>query len=464
MRPSIPDWLEALCQKLQDDDARLTTLEVTHQRIDDTQARCLAEALTDNTNVSVFLLSCYEIVDDGALALASLLETNRYIKKLQLRDLRNSREQITFFRALARNKTIEEFSLRHCTIGVESSIYLYNLIEKHPNLQEIRLIDSQLIDGTLSQVCKALRNNKSLHRLYVVNADFEAIAGATALCSMLEKNCQLLEFYGCENSLEDSGTTILAEGLNKNRTLRKLDLRSNGIGLEGAISIAKMLNTNNSLLGLHLGMNDIGNVGAEALSQGLCTSALQELDLSDNAIDAEGARAIANMLRTNKSIEELNLAFNSIGDVGAAVIADVLQENTSLKCLSLRRNCIGNQGAYAFATKLPKMRGLKELVMTKNSINHNGADALLKGLRSNMELEYLHVEDKVSEPILREIVHWIRLNRAGRRIFRNTNLPSTLWPTVLSRISKVDDIDCLFFFLSQKPDVFQHAKSRFASL
>ena len=58
-----------------------------------------------------------------------------------------------------------------------------------------------------------------------------------------------------------------------------------------------------------------------------------------------------------------------------------------------------------------------------NSIDHQGRAMLLKGLQLNMELEHLHVDDKtISEPILRKILHWIRLNRAGRRIFRETNL------------------------------------------
>ena len=74
-------------------------------------------------------------------------------------------------------------------------------------------------------------------------------------------------------------------------------------------------------------------------------------------------------------------------------------------------------------------------------------------LKHNMDLEYLHVEDKVSEPILKEIVHWIRLNKAGRRIFRGDNIPLTLWPHVLARIST--DVDAIFHFLTEKPDVMR---------
>jgi hypothetical protein len=109
MRPSIPEWLEQLGQKLTNDDPNLTTLELMHPRMDDVQARFLAEALKENTKVTVLILSCFAIVDDGAIALANVLANNRYIKKLQLRDLRNSREVILFCQGLAWNIAVEEF-------------------------------------------------------------------------------------------------------------------------------------------------------------------------------------------------------------------------------------------------------------------------------------------------------------------------------------------------------------------
>jgi hypothetical protein len=127
MRPSIPEWLEQLGQKLTDDDPNLTTLELMHPRMDDVEARFLAEALKENTKVTVLILSCFAIVDDGAIALATVLGNNRYIKKLQLRDLRNSREVILFCQGLARNTAVEEFSLRHCQIDrgkVQSSFMI----------------------------------------------------------------------------------------------------------------------------------------------------------------------------------------------------------------------------------------------------------------------------------------------------------------------------------------------------
>jgi Ran GTPase-activating protein (RanGAP) involved in mRNA processing and transport len=166
------------------------------------------------------------------------------------------------------------------------------------------------------------------------------------------------------------------------------------------------------------------------------------------------------MLLSNQTLKELNLSSNLIGDAGATAIANVLDKNQTLERLSVRGNKIGNNGTIAFARKLPVMKGLKELIMIKNSIGLEGRAMLLRGIQLNMELEYLHVDDRSpSEQTLREIVHWIRLNCAGRRIFKETNLNVGLWPFVFAKVNLNPDV--LFHFLNQKPEVFiQSTKKR----
>jgi Ran GTPase-activating protein (RanGAP) involved in mRNA processing and transport len=458
MRPEIPDWLEELAQQLSENDLQLTSVELTHQRINDAQARFLANAMKENSVVHTFILSCFAIYDDGALALSSILEKSKSIKKLQLRDLRNSRDMIMFFQSLNRNTSMEEFSLRHSQICVQSARYFSDLLKTKKLLQEVRIVDTQMSPNTFSKMCSGISESLSLRRLYLVNVDIDADSGGRCLNYMLRTNKSLCELYLSENQLGDEGTSFLVDGLLENKTLTKLDLRSNEIGVEGALSLAVLVKQSLSLTALYIGMNELGNVGAETLSHGLTYSRLNTLDISDNNIGPHGAHALSKMLQTNTKLYELNLSFNLIGDEGASAIANTLDKNATLRCLSLRRNYIGKQGALALGAKLPVMRGLKELVMIKNNICQDGAIALLNGLRRNVELEYLHVEDKVSEPILREIVHWIRLNRAGRRIVRNNKIPYTLWPKVLSNINH--DVEVLHHFLLMKPDVFQYLKKR----
>lgn len=455
MRPQIPAWLEETCQRLSNNDKTLTSVEITHQRIDDAGARALARALEENTRVTCLVLSCFSLVDDGAFALGTVFRNSKTLKKLQLRDLRHGRELTHFLQALHENSSIVELSFRHSHFCFQSSNALGDLLRNSDHIEELRLVDTQIVARGMAAVCDGLRENRSVQRLYLVNNELGAF-GAQALGSMLSINQSIRELYVCENQIGDEGTIAIARGLEENATLCKLDLRSNGIGLDGAFAIRDLIMSTFFLTGLSLGTNELGNIGAAVICQGLRLSlVLRQLDLSNNGLDSEGAEPIAWMLRYNHSLSELNLSFNAIGDEGTAAIASVLEHNMTLKWLSLRRNCIGNVGAKALARQLPTMRGLKELIIVKNSIDLEGRSALLDGLRFNMELECLHVEDQnISEPIVREIIHWISLNRAGRRIFRHTNLPNNLWPTVLARINR--DVDVLHHFLVEKPDMLAY--------
>jgi Ran GTPase-activating protein (RanGAP) involved in mRNA processing and transport len=460
--PTLPSILEETCQRLIDNDPSLLTLELIHPRIDDVFARVVAEALDENHTVTSFVLSCFSIVDDGAYAIGSVLGSSKKIQKLQLRDLRDSREVITFFQSLQQNSSLEEISLRHSQINSKSASSISKFLSLHTKLKEVRLVDCQLLENSLELICEGLKNNKTVQRLYLVNTEIYS-QHAVHLANMLQYGAVCLrELHLGENELGDDGVAVLTTGLLKNKSVRLLDLRSNGISAEGCLSLQGLIVSSQYLESLRLANNEIGNFGVSALARGLQgpDSVLQKLDLSATGIDHDGSSAIATMLlRTNGSkhnpcLRELNLALNSVGDVGAAAISKALVRNSTLTWLCLRRNGITNIGALAFAKAIPKMSGLKELMLTRNRIDQEGAAALLQGLRGNVELEYLLVEDKVSDPISKEIFHWIRLNKAGRRLFRQPKIPITLWPHVYSRFSA--DVDVLYYFLKEKPEFFSN--------
>ena len=70
---------------------------------------------------------------------------------------------------------------------------------------------------------------------------------------------------------------------------------------------------------------------------------LTRLHLSNNQIGDEGARALADALRTNTSLTELYLQANQIGKEGTLDLAEALRTNTSLTGLSLEYNQIGDE-------------------------------------------------------------------------------------------------------------------------
>jgi internalin A len=92
------------------------------------------------------------------------------------------------------------------------------------------------------------------------------------------------------------------------------------------------------------------------------------LDLADNDIGAEGAKAIAEHL---PRLTSLNLWGNRIGAEGAKAIAEHLPQLTSL---DLSRNGIGAEGAKAIAEHLPQLTSLD---LADNRIGAKGAKAML---------------------------------------------------------------------------------------
>ena len=455
LRPSPPCWLEEICQKIQQNDESLRTLDLSHPRLDDVFVRFVSESLCENQVVTTVILSCFEIVDDGAHAMGKALMKLSQLTKLQLRDLRNQREINIFFDLLACHGGIEELSLRHAVICTRSVKSIVNFINCHPKLSELRIVDSQIDVTSQKEIFQAVGGHASLKRVYFINVGISSTS-MTSLAEMIEKS-SLEELHLCGNDIEDEGVSALASSVVQNKALKNLDLRSNGITYHATLSLQGMLISIPCLSTLNISNNGISDMGAAALARGLAHSqcVVENLDLNQNEIGSRGVMVLAKTLRTNKKLVSLNISFNSIGDEGATAVAAALVCNNTLRCIDMRRCGITNQGAQAIAEEyLPRMQGLRELVLIKNDITTEGSAALLQGLRQNVEIENLHIQDKVSDPVSREIIHWIRLNKAGRRIFRKTNaVQASLWPHVYGRIS--DNFDMLYHFIKEKPDLIQ---------
>ena len=441
LRPAVPSWLETMLDNL----SSVRVIDLTHPRIDDVNAKIFANALDENQTVDTLILSCSNIVDDGAYAIGSVLSRSSRIQKLQLKDLRNSREVITFFQLLRQNSSLTELSLRHCLICQRGAVAIADFLSSHNQILEFRLTDTQFVCGaSFKLVCDGLKKNTSVQRAYFVNNELVGEEAATYLVGLLEGS-GLRALHLGENDLGDEGAAVLARGILKlNTALRFLDLRSNGITAAGAMSLQGLVINSQHLLGLDLSNNELGDLGAQAMARGLQHSSclLQTLDLSFNQIDEAAAKALAAMLRTNKTLQKLNLSFNNLGDQGVRLVVSALLRNGSLRLLDLRRNGITNEGAMSVASYLPKMHGLKELMLSKNEISQRGATALLEGLRQNVELRHLNVDDtKLAESIARKINYYSRLNVAGRRILLQTNkVPIQIWTSLYSRVSGDKDV------------------------
>jgi hypothetical protein len=139
----------------------------------------------------------------------------------------------------------------------------------------------------------------------------------------------------------------ISTALLTNTKCKSLILSSNDLGDVGAQSLARMLQQNKTLVKLELAKTGIGADGASAIARALISnrgSAVTYLDLSGCKIGRHGAKALAEMIKTNR-IEVLLAGRNQIDAAGAASMAQALQHATSLKMLHLDNNLIDEEGA-----------------------------------------------------------------------------------------------------------------------
>eukprot|EP00948_MAST-09A_sp_MAST-9A-sp1_P000350 g350.t1 len=162
------------------------------------------------------------------------------------------------------------------------------------------------------------------------------------------------------------------------------------MGDQGAEAIADALKVNKTLQRLNLSSTDISYQGAEALADALKeNNTLQVLNLDENSIGDQGAKALADALKENKTLQKLDLHENGIEDQGAKALADALKVNKALKILELNLNTIEDQGAKALADALKENKTLQMLDLHENGIEDQGAEALADALKVNKNIDLL---------------------------------------------------------------------------
>jgi len=183
------------------------------------------------------------------------------------------------------------------------------LIEGHTSLTSLSLSNNVMGDDCLSLVAEAASHASSLTYLDVSHnaqpSDRRGIGShaGVSLKRLLLANTALTTLNLSWNALTASTCSLVAQGLAKNCALTSLDLSWNSFGRSPAIKPLSF-----ALSGKHTG-------GVEGSGSGL-----KYLDLSNNAIDIQGAYLLASGLESNRRLEALVLDKNHLTQTGARAI------------------------------------------------------------------------------------------------------------------------------------------------
>ena len=246
-------------------------------------------------------------------------------------------------------------------------------------------------------------------------------------------------------NVDDECVQMLVGGINfmsskgvKDLNITKLILSRNAIATEGATALAEMLKENRTLQQLDISFNSIGQGGATALAEMLKENrTLRKLNVRYNSIGQGGATALAKMLKENRTLQQLDVSLNSIGQEGATALAEMLKENRTLQQLDVRVNSIGQGGATALAEMLKENRTLQQLDVRVNSIGQEGATALAEMLKENRTLQQLNVSrNSIGQRGATALAEMLKKNRTLQQLDVSDNSIGQRGATALAEMLK----------------------------
>jgi Ran GTPase-activating protein (RanGAP) involved in mRNA processing and transport len=189
-----------------------------------------------------------------------------------------------------------------------------------------------------------------------------------------------------EQNLNDEDMEIVVKEAIINKQCKELDMKRNKITSVGVSTIAKALTNNTTLEWLNLTDNNLSDTGIQALAKtlSLSNSRVVLLSLQVTGITDEGAKYIAEMLKTNATLQRLLLSYNDISDRGVNLLANVLtHHNTTLLSLLVNRNkLVSDSSVDSLVKMLQHNQTLDTLKIEECSLSDKGKERLRQVTRS----------------------------------------------------------------------------------
>jgi len=190
------------------------------------------------------------------------------------------------------------------------------------------------------------------------------------------------------NDLDEETALSIVRAVRPRDKLTFLGLRSCGIGASGAKEIAEFIQfsavpTDCNLLHNNLDVESATMLAKIGTEKGIMLSGIKrhqtEADFSYHGLQSADGILIASDLRVSAVLKTIVLSGNSIRDEGAIALGESLKTNKSLEGLELRSCDIGPEGAKGLADALASGSAvLTDCSLIKNTFDVESAKTLAK--------------------------------------------------------------------------------------
>ena len=322
--------------------------------------RCVGSLVSHSASnlLSLQLSSCD--IDDASLAvLSKSLAKSKCIKKINV--FSNGEDEITeigwkSFSAALSSPTcpLEIISLQSTRISDEGVISVGNLLTVNATVKHLNLSDSFLVTSEgWQRFARCLRNPSiALEELGVSH------------CHYVDGEVRV--------GLDDEGVIAIGESLAMNTTLKKLDMsHNNNVTSDGWIQFFHvLLQSKCSLEELNVSCNSIDDDGAENLVDLLITMRdFHTLHLRESDCTANGLRTFTRLLQPSSKVTTLDLGWNEFNDEVVNHFVDMLANNSTLTTLHIGGDKITDRSWAALSHALCDETSIKNTYSSNHTLH-----------------------------------------------------------------------------------------------
>ena len=352
----------------------LTHIDLSFNTFNYIMACSLAETIVVNSKLSYIDLSYCELKDKDFILILEAMKNTKNFKHLNLKNNKlDSTASDTLAKVIANNELLEYLCLHNCNLENDNLLKLFksvnhslthldvgfnrftsklapkliHVISANCNLKHVSLSNCGCDEGTLKQLCMALKE---------------------------AKNLKFIDLASC--CIDHDTARFLADTIITNNTLEALILPNCRMTHEVTKSLLIVLDNMSSLRYLNLKSNHLSNEGATKLASVIESNPVEFLDISNCSLQTKNASILFNSMIENPTLRCLDLSHNNLSNEIASKLSNVLATNTRLTKLNLTGNTFNTDSIELLLVGLSKINYLKKINLGSYQFNNKLNEAV----------------------------------------------------------------------------------------
>ncbi|XP_065896352.1 protein NLRC5-like [Dysidea avara] len=460
--------------------AELQELDLSYNFLQTCGTILIMKCLLKFSTLTIFNISCNQFTDEAADDIAAVVSCNTELEELDLSyNYLQSVGVIKIARGLENTFTLKKLKLSSNMITDEAASDITNVVSNNTQLEELDLSFNFLHSISTMQICRGMRNSLSLK---IFNVSHNPITKSMAdripiilpsSANLIMFDSQLLHSINRLQHISNTATTPTNSGTSfYNKAIHSIDRTMQIADFKNVFKAMEYISKLTKFCVMHVHVT--GQIVNDILATLSLCSKLEELNLSDcaiqiansvqipkdlkgistlktlnishNDITSEGTSIITNIVSCNFNLEELNLSCNSLPATGITKIMKGLKHVLNLKRFNVSTNQVTDETACDIASVLSHNTMLEELDLSYNNLQTAGVISIMKGMESistlkKFNISHNNITDEAAIYVAVLLTHNTSLEDLDLSC---TSLNSTSATTIMEGIKSISTLKSLY--------------------